>query len=413
MIGGAYRRLEPVLPGRGTGLPGRAVAGPRSLWQRVTSKDSVLRHTDWVLMAAVLGLCGIGTVLVWAGSAPLLSQAGASPDTYLAKQILNVVIGLAFMTGVSLLDNRVLRILAPFAYAASVLGLLAVYSPLGTTIYGSRSWIALPGGFEIEPSEYAKLGLILMTALIFGSARERRARPGVRELLRVLACALPVLALVYKEPDLGVVVIMVAILGGMTTLSGIRLRWVAALAGLGVAGVAAVLKLHLLKAYQAQRLASFLHPGANVAGSGYQAYWAKAAVGSGGLFGQGLFHGQLVSGGFLGSFNFQVTDLIFTTAGEELGFAGCAVIVFLLGLVIFRALRIASRAEDLFGLLVASGIAVWFAVEAFINIGMTIGIAPVTGIPLEFLSYGGSAMFADMIAVGLLQSIHRRHRLFG
>jgi rod shape determining protein RodA len=127
------------------------------------------------------------------------------------------------------------------------------------------------------------------------------------------------------------------------------------------------------------------------------------------MFGQGLFHGQLVAGHFVPS---QQTDFIFTVAGEELGFVGTIVIVFLLGVVIVRALRIATRADDLFGLLVASGIAMWFAFQSFVNIGMTIGIMPITGLPLPFVSYGGSAVFADMIAIGLLQSVHRRRVIF-
>jgi rod shape determining protein RodA len=127
------------------------------------------------------------------------------------------------------------------------------------------------------------------------------------------------------------------------------------------------------------------------------------------MVGQGLFHGQLVAGHFVPS---QQTDFIFTVAGEELGFVGTIAIVFGLGVVIIRALRIATRADDLFGLLVASGIAVWFAFQSFVNIGMTIGIMPITGLPLPFVSYGGSAIFADMIAIGLLQSIHRRHTMF-
>jgi len=173
-----------------------------------------------------------------------------------------------------------------------------------------------------------------------------------------------------------------------------------------------VLRLHLLKAYQVSRLTSFLHPSANPAGVGWQAFQAKVAIGSGGMLGQGLFHGQLTAGSFLGSYSFQGTDFIFAVAGEELGFVGCATIVVLLGLVVFRAVRIAARADDAFGLLVAAGIAIWFAAQAFINIGMTIGIAPVTGLPLPFVSYGGSALFADMIAIGVLQSIHRRHQVF-
>jgi rod shape determining protein RodA len=387
---------------------------PRSsgFWRRALSRDSLLRHVDWVLVLVVLALSLIGTLLVWSATSPGLAQSGANTHAYLEKQLLVVAIGLILMAGVSLLDYRILRILAPFAYAAGVLGLLAVLSPLGATILGSHSWIPLPGGFQVEPSEYAKIGLILMIALIFGSALDRAPRPGLRELGLALACSVPVIGLVVAEPDLGVVVVLVVITGGMIALSGVRLRWLAALVGAGVLAVYAVLNLHLLKAYQTGRLTAFLHPSANSQGTGWQALQAKIAIGSGGMFGQGLFHGQLTAGSFLGSYSFQGTDFIFAVAGEELGFAGCVTIVVLLGLLTFRAVRIAARADDMFGLLVASGIAIWFAVQSFINIGMTVGITPVTGIPLPFVSYGGSAMFADMIAVGLLQSIHRRHHVF-
>ncbi len=407
------RGLEPVRPSLGFRGVKTAVPALRSasLWRRALARDSTLRHVDWILVLAVLALSLIGTLLVWSATAPGLSQAGANPHAYLDKQLLVVGIGLVFMTGVSLVDYRVLRIIAPFAYAAGFLGLLAVLSPLGTTINGSHSWIPLPGGFQIEPSEYAKLGLIMMIALIFGAA-ERSPRPGARPLALALACTVPVIGLVLAEPDLGVAVIIVTISGGMIALSGVGLRWLAPLLGAGALGLLAVLELHLLKAYQVGRLTSFLHPSADPSGTGYQAFQAKIAIGSGGMFGQGLFHGQLTAGSFLGSYSFQGTDFIFAVAGEELGFVGCATIVVLLGLVIFRAVRIAARADDAFGLLVAAGIAIWFAAQAFINIGMTIGIAPVTGLPLPFVSYGGSALFADMIAVGVLQSIHRRHRVF-
>ena len=408
------RSLDPGRPG--LGFRGGKTAMPTlrspSMWRRALARDSTLRHVDWILVLAVLGLSLIGTVLVWSATAPGLSQAGANPHAYLKKQLLVVVIGLILMAGVSLIDYRVLRMIAPFAYAAGCLGLLAVLSPLGTTILGSHSWIPLPGGFQIEPSEYAKIGLIMMIALIFGAAAERSARPGLRPLCLAVACSVPVIGLVLAEPDLGVVVVLVVITGGMIALSGVPLRWLALLAGLGTVGVLAVLKLHLLKGYQVARLTSFLHPSANPTGIGWQAYQAKVAIGSGGMFGQGLFHGQLTAGSFLGSYSFQGTDFIFAVAGEELGFVGCAAIVALLGLVIFRAVRIAARADDAFGLLVAAGIAIWFAAQAFINIGMTIGWAPVTGLPLPFVSYGGSALFADMIAIGLLQSVHRRHRVF-
>ena len=211
------------------------------------------------------------------------------------------------------------------------------------------------------------------------------------------------------EPALGVALVLVVVTATMIVLSGLRLRVIAALAGLVAVTIAAAGGLHLLKSYQLTRFTSFLHPAADLAGAGYNAAQAKIAVGSGGMFGQGLFHGQLVAGNFVPS---QQTDFIFTVAGEELGFIGTIVIVFLLGVVIVRALRIATRADDLFGLLVASGIAMWFAFQSFVNIGMTIGIMPITGLPLPFVSYGGSAVFADMIAIGLLQSVHRRRTVF-
>ena len=410
----SFRGIEPVRPATGFRGVRTAIPAPRSssFWRRALSRDSLLRHVDWVLVLVVLALSLIGTLLVWSATAPGLAQSGANTHAYLEKQLLVVAIGLILLAAVSLLDYRILRIIAPFAYAAGVLGLLAVLSPLGATILGSHSWIPLPGGFQVEPSEYAKIGLILMIALIFGSALNRAPRPGLRELALALACSVPVIGLVVAEPDLGVVVVLVVITGGMIALSGVRLRWLAALAGAGVLAVYAVLNLHLLKAYQTGRLTAFLHPSANAQGTGWQALQAKIAIGSGGMFGQGLFHGQLTAGSFLGSYSFQGTDFIFAVAGEELGFAGCVTIVVLLGLLTFRAVRIAARADDMFGLMVASGIAIWFAVQSFINIGMTIGITPVTGIPLPFVSYGGSAMFADMIAVGLLQSIHRRHQVF-
>jgi rod shape determining protein RodA len=408
------RSLDPVRPGIGFRGGKTAVPSLRSpsMWRRALAKDSTLRHVDWILILAVLALSLTGTLLVWSATAPGLRQGGANPHTYLDKQVLVVVIGLALMAGVSLIDYQVLRMIAPFAYAAGLVGLLVVLTPVGTTINGSHSWIPLPGGFQIEPSEYAKIGLIMMIALIFGAEGERSGRPGTRSLALAVACTVPVLGLVLAEPDLGVAVIILVISAGMIALSGVRLRWLALLAAVGALGVVAVLKLHMLKAYQVGRLTSFLHPSANPTGNGWQAFQAKIAIGSGGMFGQGLFHGQLTAGSFLGSYSFQGTDFIFAVAGEELGFIGCATIVVLLGLVIFRAVRIAARADDAFGLLVAAGIAIWFAVQAFINIGMTIGIAPVTGIPLPFVSYGGSALFADMIAIGLLQSIHRRHRVF-
>jgi rod shape determining protein RodA len=378
---------------RSSGLP-----RPRPLWQRALARNSLLRRLDWVLMLAVLGLSLLGTLLVWSAYA-----------SDLKKQLLNVVIGLMLMVAVGSLDYRLLRIYAPFGYAITCIGLLVVLSPLGSIVNGAHSWIALPGGFQAEPSEFAKVTLILMIAMILSELRDGDRRPRARDLAAALACGALPLGLVVAEPDLGVSILLVVVLIGMIALSGIRLRW---LAGLGAATALAALtawSMHLLKGYQVQRLTAFINPSADPRGTGYSAAQAKIAIGSGGMFGQGLFHGSLVAGNFVPE---QQTDFIFSVAGEELGFVGGIVIIGLIAVLLIRALRIAVRADDQFGLLVASGIAIWFALQAFINIGMTIGITPVTGLPLPFVSYGGSAMFADMIAIGVLQAVHRRRSVF-
>jgi rod shape determining protein RodA len=396
--------------------PGAFRSRPRSMLTRVTSRDSRLRHLDWILIAAVLALCALGVLLVYSATEPSLVQRGANPHTYLDKQAIFVVIGLVMMALVSLVDHRQLRVLAPVVYGAAVLGLLVVLTPLGATVNGAAGWIDLPGGFQIEPSEYAKIALILITALLFSELREGardpsagRPGPSLRDVGIVIACGAPLIGLVIIEPALGISMVLVVVLAGMILLSGIQLRWVLSLLAVAVAGVVAALSLHLVKGYQLTRFSSFLHPSSDAAGSGYNAIQAKIAIGSGGMFGQGLFHGQSVSGSYVPA---QSTDFIFTVAGQELGFVGAVVIVALLGVVVVRALRIATRADDSFGMLVASGIAIWFLFQAFVNVGMTVGIMPITGLPLPFISYGGSAIFADMIAVGLLLSVHHKRQVF-
>jgi rod shape determining protein RodA len=411
----AYGKLAPVRPagrspgGSSLGSPLGQVPQRTSVLRRAFGRQSPLRHLDYVLLAAVLALSLVGTLLVWSATQPGLLASGADPRTYLYKQLLNIVLGLLMMGGVSLLDSRQLRLYVPILYAASCLGLLAVLTPLGSTVNGAHSWISLPVGFQIEPSEFAKLAVILTCAMILGELRQGDTRPRWRALVLAACCAAFPIGLVVLEPDLGVVILMLLLLVGLIALSGIRLWWLGGVLAGGTLAAVAALKLHLLKAYQLGRLTSFANPSADPRGTGYSAAQAKIAIGSGGLFGQGLFHGQLIAGNFVPE---QHTDFIFAVAGEELGFAGAVLIIALLAVVLLRALRIAARADDQFGMLVAAGIAIWFAVQSFINIGMTVGIMPVTGLPLPFVSYGGSAIFADMIAIGALQAVHRRRSVF-
>ncbi len=404
-----YHRLEAVRPALRTPGTG-SFGGRRSLLARAATRGSPVRSLDWVLNGAVLGLTVLSTLLIWSATRPQLLQAGGDPQAFLKKQLLNVVIGLVLLAAVSMLDYRLLRAYAPIGYLLACLGLVAVLTPIGSTINGARSWIVIGGGFEIEPSEFAKVTLILVLALVLGELRDGDEAPRGRDLALAIAVSLPALGLVMLQPDLSVAIVMAVVILGMAVVSGTRLRWIAALLLITVATALVMWQLHLLKGYQIQRITAFVHPTANPSGSGYDASQALITIGSGGMFGQGLFHGAQTAGQFVPE---QQTDFIFTVAGEELGFIGAIVIVALLGVVLARTLRIAVHADSQFGALIAGGVACWFAVQAFINIGMTVGIMPVSGLPLPFVSYGGTATFANMIGIGLLQAVHRRHTMFG
>ena len=381
----------------------------RQLAARAARRGSALRHADWVLLAVVLALTLLGTLLIWSATQPLLIQQGSNPDAFLLKQLLNVALGLVLMLVVSSLDTRQIKLYAPILYGLSCLGLLAVLTPLGSIVNGARAWISIGAGFQIEPSEFAKLSVIVISAMLLSGLRSGETRPGTRAIALTLGlAALPIL-LVAAEPDLGVTIVLVVLAGGLIALSGVRLRWLIGMVAATVLAITAIAKLHLLKAYQVGRLTAFIHPSADPLGTGYSAAQSKMAIGSGGLHGTGLFHSPIIAGSFVPE---QHTDFIFAVVGNELGFVGSLLVIGLLGLLLTCALRIAARADDQFGMLVAAGIAIWFAAQAFVNIGMTMGITPVTGLPLPFVSYGGSAMFADMIAVGLLQSVRRPRNVF-
>jgi rod shape determining protein RodA len=399
------------------GLPSRGWAGPRagtfaprrhSLVGRAFAKGGVARSWDWLLFAVTCALAVLGTVLVWAATEPALKQAGLDPHTYLKKAILWAVLGFVLMMVTACMDYRRIRRWTPYIYGFSLLLLLAVLA-IGQSVNGAKAWISLPGGFQVEPSEFAKLGLILSAAWLLSRRNDPTGRPRLRDAAYAALAAAPLIILVEREPALGVMLVLVFTLAGIVVVSGIRLYWVLGLIAAVAGAIYAIAKLHLLKGYQLTRLTSFLHPTQDLAGTGYNGLQAKIAVGSGGLHGEGLFHGTFTGGNFVPSVQ---TDFIFTVAGEELGFVGAAAIVALLGIVVFRAIRAAQIADDMFGMLVASGVAIWFIFQTFVNVGMTIGIMPITGLPLPFISYGGSAIFADMIAIGLVQSVRRHHKLF-
>jgi rod shape determining protein RodA len=361
---------------------------------------SRLARSDWVLWPAVASLLLIGVLLVAAATRPTNKL---HPYATAEKDVLNIVIGIALCLLIAVVDYRALRAFAPIAYVLAVLGLLATFV-IGSTINGSRSWISLGGGFEVQPSEFAKIAVIVVVATLFSRHRDDDAAgPGDLDVLKALSVVGIPMLLTVLEPDLGNVLVLLALMFGLFAVGGAPTRWMLGLCVLLIAGTVVVLKGHLLHSYQQQRLTSFLSPNANHSSIGYNAYEARLAIGSGGMTGTGLFHGSQINNGYVFAAH---TDFIFATAGEELGFAGSAAIIGLVTVVLWRGLRIAAHCQDMFGRVIAAGVVCWFAFQAFENIGMSLGIMPVTGIPLEFISYGGSATFANMLAVGLLHNVH-------
>ncbi|WP_228387794.1 MULTISPECIES: rod shape-determining protein RodA [unclassified Nocardioides] len=360
---------------------------------------------DWVLMVAVLALVGLGTLLVWSATSSRDVLTGGDSTAYLRKHLVNVAIGLVLMLLVTAVEHRWVRMLAPLVYLASVIGLVLVLV-MGSTINGSRSWLVI-GGMSIQPSEFAKLAVIIGMALVLAERAAGRWHANVGSVdvgLMLLVAALPA-ALIMLQPDLGTMLVLTATVFGILATSGAPRRWLALLIGAGVTVATLAVLGGLLKDYQVDRFMAFTNPDLDPRGAGYNVEQARIAVGNGGLFGQGLFDGSQTRAGFVPE---QHTDFIFTVAGEELGLLGAGLVVLLLGVVLWRALSIAYRSEDVFGRVAAAGIACWFGFQAFQNIGMCLGIMPVTGVPLPFVSYGGSSMFAGLLAVGLLQNIHLR-----
>jgi rod shape determining protein RodA len=376
-----------------------------SFRERAFHRESPLRRLDWTTLVCALLLSGIGSVLVWSATRSSMAAEGLDTSTYLKRHILNTCIGVALGVASALIDYRMLRAYAPVVYIASTLGLIAVLSPLGSTINGAHSWIVIGGGFQIQPSEFAKVALVVGMAMILAERRDNEADPSDGDVLLVLAMAAVPMGLILLQPDFGTMMVFVFTILGVLAVSGAPTRWVAGLVLMGALAGWGILHFHLLEDYQEKRLTAFANPDADPRETGYNVAQAKVAIGSGRVTGKGLFQGTQTNGEFVPE---QQTDFVFTVAGEELGFVGAGAILLLLGMILWRGTRIAVNAGDMFGTLVAAGVVSWFAFQSFVNIGMTLGIMPVTGLPLPFVSYGGSAMFANFMAIGLLCNVKMR-----
>jgi len=356
-------------------------------------------------MVATLALVVMGTLLVWSATSTRADLTGGDANAYLRKQLVNVAIGVVLMVAVMAVDHRWVRILAPVAYLGSIVGLVLVLVA-GSTINGSRSWLQV-GGMSVQPSEFAKLAVVIGMALVVAERTERRwgRTVGSLEVVAMLAIAGIPAVLILLQPDLGTMLVLTATVFGVLAVAGAGRWWLVGLTLSGVVGAVAAVTMGVLKPYQVDRFLAFTDPGLDPRGAGYNTEQARIAVGNGGLFGQGLFEGSQTRSGFVPE---QHTDFIFTVAGEELGLVGAGLLILLVSVVIWRALAISAAADDMFGRVAAAGIACWWGFQAFQNIGMCLGIMPVTGVPLPFVSYGGSSLFAGMLALGLLQNIHLR-----
>lgn len=368
----------------------------------LTKQRGYWRDLDWILLIAAMATTIFGSMLVWSASRADMAS-DSDPQSYLKRHLINVVVGIVLGWVASRLDYRWLRAYTPFIYGASVFLLLMPFLPgLGTTIAGARAWIDLPGGLTLQPSEFAKVAVILMMAVLLSEKRDIESEPRDRDVLMAFGVAVLPILIILVQNDTGTVLILGSVALSIIAVSGARTRWVIGLIGGAVVGVLLAIQLGLLKEYQVQRLTSFINPTEDVTSAAYNANQARIAIGGGGWTGYGLFEGPQTQGKFV---PVNESDFIYTVVGEELGFIGSAVLIALLAIILWRAVMIAFRADDMFGRLVATGIVAWLAFQMFENIGMSLGIMPITGIPLPLVSAGGTSMMATWVAVGLLQNV--------
>ncbi len=365
------------------------------------------RDLDWILLIAAFALSLMGSLLVWSASrADLASES--DPQSFLKRHLINIGVALVLGFIASRINYRLLRAYTPVVYMASMILLLVPFVPgLGVTIAGARAWIDVPFGLTIQPSEFAKITVILMMAALLSERRDREEEPSAQDVLLALVVAAIPTAIILVQNDTGTVLILAAVSLSIVAVSGVPTRWLVGMIGAAILGVLASIQLGLLQEYQVDRLTSFINPDDDVSASAYNANQARIAIGGGGLDGYGLFEGPQTQGNFV---PVNESDFIFTVAGEELGFLGSALLIVLMAVILWRAVLIAWKADDLYGRLVATGVAAWLAFQMFENIGMTLGIMPITGIPLPFVSAGGTSMMATWIALGLLQTV-RLHSL--
>jgi len=354
---------------------------------------------DFVLIGVTAALTALGLIMILSASAPRLEAAGLSRTSQMVRQALFVGIGAGLLLVSSVISDRYWKLLAPFLYAGTIVVLLAVLSPIGALRQGAQRWISF-GLFDLQPSEVAKVAVILALALLLAPVEEGHMK--WLRLLKVGALVGVPAVLIFMQPDLGTMLVFGFVTFVMLFVAGTTVRQLVMLAVLAIALLVVAVELDLLHEYQLERLTGFLTPNEQTLQVNYNQNQSQIAIGSGGLFGQGLFEGSQTNLSFVPS---QTTDFIFTAVAEQLGFVGGTLVIVLYAVLIWRMLMIAAAARDRFGQLAATGMAAMFGFHVFVNIGMTVGLLPVTGLPLPFLSFGGSFYLAMAASVGIVNSI--------
>jgi rod shape determining protein RodA len=356
------------------------------------------RHVDVVLLVCTMALAPLGVLMVFSST----RGPDNPPDTsFLVKQSLFTIVGFGLMLAVTLIDYRRIRDFAWVIYGGTVLLLLAVLSPAGSEVNGAQAWFTL-GPVQLQPAEISKLALVITVGALLA---EWAGDIDLKRLAVLGVVAGVPLGLIMLQPDVGTAIVLVSIMLGMLLVGGLRFRYIVALSLVGALAVLGAFNSSVLKDYQKERFTEFLSPGGDRLGSGLNVHESQNAIGNGGITGQGLFEGSQTQLNYVPE---QQTDFIFTAVGEELGFAGGAVVLGLYGVIIWRIWRTAALSRDLLGTLFSIGVLSMFVFQIFENVGMTMGIMPVTGIPLPLLSYGGSATLITFAAIGLVLNVHMR-----
>jgi len=367
----------------------------------VASERRAIRHVDPLLIAAALGLAVIGLLAIYSATHQSLSAVGLDPGRYVKRQLTFLALAVMVLALAASFDYRLLKVYAGIVYVSSLVLLILVRTPIGTSVKGAQRWFEL-FGFQLAPSEVAKIALIAMLAAVLS---EVRGELTVQDVFRTAALAGVPALLVFLQPDLGSSIVFAAILVGMLVVAGARARYLALLGLTAAVLIVAGFQVGLVREYQIERLKAFLDPASVSEDALHNREQAEIAIGSGGLMGVGYLKGSQTNLDFVPE---QHTDFVFTVVGEEFGFAGAVLLLSLYGLLLWRAFRVAMLSRDPFGTYLAAGIASMLALQMFVNVGMNVGIMPITGIPLPFVSYGGSSLLLNFAAVGLLLNVHMR-----